>query len=121
MPHLEAVIICFYFSCFYRYHFGKVCPRSLYEYMGKEETKGNADLLTAYMKDETGSVTNPGLKDDIRDTVVATWKVEDLWLHDKTELTQYVVWRYIGTANGVFRTTPGGVETKDYDPRLRPW
>ena len=77
------------------------------------------DLLTAYMKDDT--VTNPGLKDDIRDTVIATWKVEGLWLRDKTELTQYLVWRYIGTANGVFRATPGGVGAKKYDPRQRPW
>ncbi|XP_078343118.1 VWFA and cache domain-containing protein 1-like [Oculina patagonica] len=92
-----------------------------YNYIGKDETKGDVDLLTAYMKDDTGRVKNPGLKDDIRDTVVATWKAEDLWLRDKTDLTEYVVWRYIGTANGIFRTTPGSVNTKGYDPRQRPW
>ncbi|KAL9960898.1 hypothetical protein ACROYT_G034406 [Oculina patagonica] len=93
-----------------------------YNYIGKDETKGCVDLLTAYMKDKSGTaVQNPGLKDDIRDTVIATWKLEDLWLRDKTELTQYVVWRYIGTSNGVFRSTPGGVETKSFDPRQRPW
>lgn len=92
-----------------------------FEFLGKKETKADVELLTAYMKDETGTVTNPGLKSDIRDTVIATWKVEDLWLRDKTELTQYLVWRYIGTSNGVFRTTPGGMEPKGYDPRQRPW
>ena len=92
-----------------------------FEFLGKKETKADVDLLTAYMKDETGTVTNPGLKSDIRDTVIATWKVEDLWLHDKTELTQYLVWRYIGTSNGVFRTSPGHILAKDYDPRHRPW
>ncbi|KAJ7382929.1 VWFA and cache domain-containing protein 1 [Desmophyllum pertusum] len=40
-----------------------------YKYIGKQETKADVDLLTAYMKDDTGTVTNPGLKNDIRDTV----------------------------------------------------
>ena len=92
-----------------------------YNFIGKKETKADVDLLTAFLKDDTGSVTNPGLKDDIRDTVIATWKVEDLWLRDKTELTQYVVWRYIGTSNGIFRTTPGIVVDKSFDPRQRSW
>jgi len=92
-----------------------------FEFISKKETKADVDLLTAYMKDKTGTVTNPGLKSDIRDTVIATWKVEDLWLRDKTELTQYLVWRYIGTSNGVLRWTPGCLEDKGYDPRQRPW
>ena len=92
-----------------------------YEYLGKDETKADVGLLTAYMKDETGRVTDPGLKSGIRDTVIATWNVEDLWLRDKTELTQYLVWRYIGTSNGVFRITPGVKHLIHYDPRQRPW
>ena len=92
-----------------------------YEYIGKDETEANVELLNAYMKDETGKVINPGLKTGIRDTVIATWHVEDLWLRDKTELTQYLVWRYIGTSNGVLRVTPGTVYDKGYDPRQRPW
>jgi len=92
-----------------------------YEYIGKDETEANVELLNAYMKDERGEVINPGLKTGIRDTVIATWHVEDLWLRDKTELTQYLVWRYIGTSNGVFRVTPGTVHDKGYDPRQRPW
>lgn len=92
-----------------------------YSYIGKDETKADVELLIAYMKDDTGKVTNPGLKNDIRDIVIATWKVEDLWLRDKTDLTQYLVWRYIGTANGVIRSSPGVVIDKRYDPRQRPW
>ena len=92
-----------------------------YKYIGKDERKADVELLNAYMNDKTGTVRNPGLKMGIRDTVIATWKVEDLWLRDKTELTQYLVWRYVGTSNGVFRTTPGGIEEKSYDPRQRPW
>ena len=79
------------------------------------------DLLNAYMIDDTGTIKSPGLKPGIRDTVTATWKVEDIWLHGKTELTQYLAWRYIGTADGVFRLMPGAVAQKRYDPRQRPW
>ena len=66
-----------------------------YEYIGKDETKADVQLLTAYMKDDSGTVRNPGLKSGIRHAVTATWHVQDLWLRDKTELTQYLVWRYI--------------------------
>lgn len=72
------------------------------------------------MKGVSGSEYSK-LRRDIRDTVIATWKVENLWLRDKTDLTQYLVWRYIGTSNGVFRKTPGDVVPKTYDPRQRPW
>lgn len=92
-----------------------------YKYIGRDETKADVDRFNAYMNDQKGEVRNPGLKLGIRDTVIATWKVEDLWLRDKTELTQYLVWRYIGTANGVFRIAPGSVSEKGYDPRQRPW
>ena len=92
-----------------------------YEYIGKDETKADVELLTAYMKDVTGAVRNPGLKSGIRDTVTATWHVDELWLREKTELTQYLVWRYIGTSNGVFRLTPGSAGDKRFDPRQRPW
>ena len=83
-----------------------------YKYIGQDEKKADVDRLTYYMNDKTGAV-NPGLKMGIRDTVIATWKVDDLWLRDKTELTQYLVWRYIGTSNGVFRQTPGSVTEKN--------
>ena len=79
------------------------------------------DRFKAYMTDKTGTVPNPGLRPGIRDIVIATWKVEDLWLRDKSELTQYLVWRYIGTSNGVFRTAPGTASAKGYDHRKRPW
>lgn len=92
-----------------------------YNYIGKDETPEDVKRLNAYMMDDTGKVPNPGLRPGIRDTVIATWKVEDLWLRDKTELTQYLVWRYIGTSNGVFRILPGTAAEKGYDHRQRPW
>ena len=95
--------------------------KDTFEYIGKRESRADSQLLNAYMTDETGTIESPGLKPGIRDTVTATWKVEDIWLREKTELTQYLAWRYIGTADGVFRLMPGAVAQKSYDPRQRPW
>ena len=95
--------------------------KDTFEYIGKRESSADLELLNAYMTDETGTIESPGLKPGIRDTVTATWKVEDIWLREKTELTQYLAWRYIGTADGVFRLMPGAVAQKSYDPRQRPW
>ena len=91
-----------------------------FAYIGQNETKVELQLLDKYMMRVPGSEYYK-LRPDIRDTVIATWKVDQLWLRDKTELTQYLVWRYIGTANGVFRKIPGTVIPKSFDPRTRPW
>ena len=91
-----------------------------FAYIGRNETKVEVQLLDRYMMGTPGSEYDK-LRRDIRNTVIATWKVDKLWLRDKTELAQYVVWRYIGTANGVFRKTPGSVVPKSFDPRTRPW
>ena len=90
-----------------------------YAYIGAEETKVTVQILESYMLGRPNGYNK--LKGGIRDAVIATWKVEKLWLGDKTELTQYLAWRYIGTANGVFRETPGSVLPNTYDPRDRPW
>ena len=92
-----------------------------YGYIGMNETKVDVQKLSDYMMGKITWNEYPKLRRHIRDTVIATWNVEKLWLRDKTEVTQYLVWRYIGTANGVFRITPGGVSRKTIDPRQRPW
>ncbi|XP_074609260.1 VWFA and cache domain-containing protein 1-like isoform X3 [Acropora palmata] len=90
-----------------------------YLYIGIEETKIGIQILDSYMLGKTDDYSM--LKRGIRDTVIATWKVENLWLRVKPELTQYLAWRFIGTSNGVFRKTPGSVLPNNYDPRERPW
>ncbi|KAJ7382934.1 hypothetical protein OS493_031709 [Desmophyllum pertusum] len=69
----------------------------------------------------TRGATNPGFKPGIRDTVVATRKVDDIWLRESRENANYLGWRYVGTGNGVFRMTPGTLLAKSYDPTKQPW
>lgn len=64
---------------------------------------------------------NPGFKPEIRATVAATGKVNDIWVRGSKEYANYLIWRYIGTWNGVFRITPGIALEKSYDPTKRPW
>ena len=90
-----------------------------YSYIGLEETKTGVQIQDDYMLGKRNQY--PKLKTGIRDTVIATWKAENLWLRNKTELTQYLAWRFIGTSDGVFRKTPGSVLPNQYDPRDRPW
>ena len=99
--------------------FGPEAFTDPYTYLGLEETASRVNLYKAYM---TGaSSVNPGFKNGVRDSVIATEKVEQIWFDLRTDYTRYLVWRYIGTANGVFRLTPGAALAKSYDPRKRPW
>ena len=122
-----SICNCF---CFYVHfvHAGKTVVKFAplafldpYSYIGMNETTADVRKLHDFMMGKTTRSDYQKLRPGIRDTVIATWKAEKLWLRDKTELTQYLVWRYIGTANGVFRATPGAVEQKSYDHRHMPW
>ena len=62
-----------------------------YKYLGLD---GSVSKVNAYKKFMTSAIaTNPGFKGGIRDTVIATKKVEDIWFREKTEYTKYLVWR----------------------------
>ncbi|KAL9960914.1 hypothetical protein ACROYT_G034422 [Oculina patagonica] len=99
--------------------FGAEAFKDPYTYLGLDETVSRVNAYRSFM---TGASShNPGFKHGIRDTVVATRKVEDIWLRKKRNYAKYLVWRYIGTANGVFRMMPGTSMAKSFDPRRRPW
>jgi len=99
--------------------FGAEAFKDPYSYLGLDETVNEIESYRRFMT--TTGTPNPGFKEGIRDTVIATRKVEDIWFREKMNYTKYLVWRYIGTANGVFRMTPGTPLAKSYDPRKRPW
>ena len=99
--------------------FGAEAFTDPYEYLGLDETVSRVNGYKRFIT--STNAPNAGFKPGIRDTVIATRKVEDIWFREKTEYTKYLVWRYVGTANGVFRMTPGTLLAKSYDPRKRPW
>ena len=99
--------------------FGPEAFTDPYNYLGLDETKSRVNAYKSFMTSPSGS--NPGFKPGIRDTVVATSKVEDIWFREKANYTKYLVWRYVGTSNGVLRMTPGTLLAKSFDPRKRPW
>ena len=102
----------------------KLAPGSFknpYEYLGLEETKSKVNAYNSYLNDKSSSLPNPGLKDGIRDSVLATAHADSIWLKERTKLIDYLVWRYIGTSDGVMRSIPGHTYQKNYDPRRRSW
>ena len=99
--------------------FGAEAFTDPYTYLGLDETVSRVKAYKSYMTSTSG--VNPGFKPGIRDTVVASSKVDDIWMREKAAYTKYLVWRYFGTSNGVFRMTPGTSIAKSFDPTKRPW
>lgn len=71
----------------------------------------------------TKLVANPGLKDDVRDEVIALSHVmEYLRKRHITSLTsKYVVRRYVTSRNGVLKLYPGTILGPGFEPTKRPW
>ncbi|KAL9960894.1 hypothetical protein ACROYT_G034402 [Oculina patagonica] len=90
-----------------------------FNYLDLNETTSSVNAYHAYMTRKRAP--NPGFKPGIRDTVAATGIVQDFWFGGSQEYANYLIWRYIGTENGVFRITPGILLAKSFDPRKRPW
>ncbi|KAK2553968.1 VWFA and cache domain-containing protein 1 [Acropora cervicornis] len=115
---------CFHFS---RYaskdasvvKFGLEAFTEPYQYLGLEETISRVRAYSSFLTN-LGSA-NPGFKPGVRDTVIASSSLDNIWFREKTAYSKYLVWRYFGSANGVFRITPGIIISKGYDPTKRPW
>ena len=100
--------------------FGAEAFADPYTYLGLDEAMSRVKAYKSYMT--SSSAINPGSKPGIRDTVLVSSKVDDIWLREKAaECTKYLVWRYFGTANGMFRITCGTLIAKSHDPTKRPW
>ncbi|XP_063407199.1 VWFA and cache domain-containing protein 1-like [Mytilus trossulus] len=90
-----------------------------FNYLDVEETKA---MITKYEDFLTGKnvLNNPGLKESILNSVSSTYPAESIWKSSR-ELSEFVVWRYIGTADGVMRLYPGVELPKNYDHTRRAW
>ena len=56
------------------------------------------------------------LQSGIRDTVSITANFDDM-----LKPSEFSIWRYLATENGVFRVLPGIGLPKEYDATIRPW
>ena len=92
---------------------------SPFSYLGFNETTSSVHAYQDYITRR--GAANPGFKPGIRDTVIATGNVEDIWTRGSKVYENYLVWRFLGTGNGVFRMRPGTSLPKSFDPRKRPW
>ncbi|XP_078487608.1 VWFA and cache domain-containing protein 1-like [Ciona intestinalis] len=92
------------------------------QYLSKSETAADVTSLKNYMLGTGPNTAN--VKNSIRNVVYATSKLEQLWTEisgASQELQREILWRYIGTKEGVFRMYPGTELPKNFDPVVRPW
>ncbi|XP_013420899.1 VWFA and cache domain-containing protein 1 [Lingula anatina] len=90
--------------------------RQPYHYLNTEETATNVTQYERYLTGQSSQ--NPGLKTSILDSVVITYKAEEIW---KRKPADFVVYRSIGTMDGLMRLLPGLQLTKNYDHTRRAW
>lgn len=89
-----------------------------YNYLENEENNRDISRYEDFLHGIVDE--NPGLKDTVRDSVIATYEVENIW-KNKNRNADYLVWRSIGTIDGVIRVFPGIQLAKDFDHTRRPW
>ncbi|XP_021351428.1 VWFA and cache domain-containing protein 1-like isoform X1 [Mizuhopecten yessoensis] len=87
-------------------------------YLNTEETKAIVTVYENFLRGTT--TTNPGLKDSVTNSVTLTYQAEQMWKANQ-EQEQLVLWRYIGTTDGIMRLYPGAQLPKNYDHTRRPW
>lgn len=77
----------------------------------------------AYLKDDTGLLTNPGLKKEVRNEVSALGHILDFLRkrHLSSEMSKYIVRRYASSYSGVLQMFPGSVLTNGVETTKRPW
>ncbi|XP_077994597.1 VWFA and cache domain-containing protein 1-like [Glandiceps talaboti] len=107
----------------------KFAPESFEDpvgYLLDEEDTNKIEQYTKYMNGETEATVY--FKDGVRDMVVATANVHQVWLSesreegdDVTDVSQYTAFLYIGAENGVFRIYPAVQMNTSYDHMVRPW
>ena len=70
--------------------FGAEAFEDPYTYLGLEETVSRVNAYKRFLTGSSGS--EPGFKQGIRDSVIATRKVEDIWFRAKKNYTKYIVY-----------------------------
>ncbi|XP_006819745.2 VWFA and cache domain-containing protein 1-like [Saccoglossus kowalevskii] len=101
----------------------KFAPRAFSspaQYLQYEETESIVEQYQNYMMD--ASSINTHFKDRVRDAVIVTAKVNEIWKSEDADMYKhYTLFRYMGTRNGVYRQLPGITMSKVHDTTVRPW
>ncbi|XP_052058181.1 VWFA and cache domain-containing protein 1-like [Mytilus californianus] len=99
------------------------CFNEPYDHMSLREDKKMVRSYTAYLKEPYVELTNPGIKDGVRDDALATGRITNDWKlrYNTSAHRDSIVRRYIATTNGVFRMYPGTLLDKTFDPSKRTW
>ncbi|XP_013418905.1 VWFA and cache domain-containing protein 1 [Lingula anatina] len=98
--------------------FGPIAFKKLYLYLDTNETLESVHGYESYLMGNT--TDDLGLKDSVKASVAITYQAEQIW-KNKQLLSHYVVWRYIGTVDGVVRVFPGVQLSKNFDVTQRQW
>lgn len=77
----------------------------------------------AYLKDNTRLLANPGLKEDVRDDVIALAHILEFlrMQHLTGARAKYIVRRYTASPSGVLQIFPGGFISPGIEPTRRNW
>ncbi|XP_076463028.1 VWFA and cache domain-containing protein 1-like [Babylonia areolata] len=94
-----------------------------FEHLSEEETKRSVQSYLAYLKDDTRLITNPGLKESVRNDVGASSRINMEWIrrYQTSNLKDFIIRRYIGMPSGVLRMFPGTLLDKSFEPTQRAW
>ncbi|RWS12904.1 VWFA and cache domain-containing protein 1-like protein [Dinothrombium tinctorium] len=97
--------------------------QSPYRFVIESETGENVQRMMAYLNDNSKLIGNPGLKTGVRGDVLLISRLTSFWKKqaELSELSKYIVRRYIATASGAFLVYPAIVIDKQFDPSRRDW
>uniref|UniRef100_A0A336KQQ9 CSON014583 protein n=1 Tax=Culicoides sonorensis TaxID=179676 RepID=A0A336KQQ9_CULSO len=80
--------------------------------------------IMAYIRDVTDEIVNPGLRDDIKNDVLASLRVMTYLkrMHVNADtMKKYIIRRYVSTVNGVLQVYPGCLLESEFEATRRPW
>ncbi|GFR18765.1 VWFA and cache domain-containing protein 1 [Trichonephila clavata] len=99
------------------------CFKSPYTYIREEENFKTVLGYMTYLKDRKNTISNPGLKDGIRNEVLALAQITSAWkaAAENEEFSNYIVRRFVATSKGVFLVYPATLMDKSYDATRRDW
>ena len=99
------------------------CFNEPYDHLSLKEDKNMVRSYTAYLKEASVVLTNPGIKKGVRDDTSSTGRITTEWIrrYITSPLKDSIIRRYISTPSGVFRIYPGVLLDKTFDPSKRTW